>query len=228
MSDRLQQLAELLAQHGLPAGEQPDELVRLAVSSVPASERASLTVLGIEERLHTVAASDDVAAQLEAVQFEVGEGPSLVPVEGVQLLHVPDLERDVQWPSFARRAVSLGVCSLLALRMDVESVGRAALAFYAERPHAFDDIDMNVARIVGWVVSTALQTARQRERAAHLEIALESNRHIGSAIGILMARELLTGDQAFERLREASQRLHRKLRDVADEVISTGQLPRLD
>ena len=74
----------------------------------------------------------------------------------------------------------------------------------------------------------ALQTARYRKRAANLEIALESNRRIGSAIGILMARELLTAEQAFARLREASQRLHRKLRDIADEVVRTGQLPRLD
>jgi hypothetical protein len=228
MSDRLQQLAELLTSHDVPNSAEPDALIQLAVSSVPASRRASLTVLGMEERLHTFAASDDVAAQLDAIQLELGEGPALLPVERAELVHVPDLEVDLQWPRFARRAISLGACSLLALRMDVESVGRTALAFYAERPHAFDDVDMDVARIVGWVVSTALQLDRQRQRAAHLEIALESNRHIGSAIGILMARELLTGDQAFERLRDTSQRLHRKLRDIADEVIRTGQLPRLD
>jgi AmiR/NasT family two-component response regulator len=43
-----------------------------------------------------------------------------------------------------------------------------------------------------------------------------------------MARELLTAEQAFDRLRDASQRQHRKLRDIAEEVISTGQLPPLE
>jgi AmiR/NasT family two-component response regulator len=37
-----------------------------------------------------------------------------------------------------------------------------------------------------------------------LERALESNREIGVAMGILMAREMCTQSQAFNRLRTAS------------------------
>jgi AmiR/NasT family two-component response regulator len=47
------------------------------------------------------------------------------------------------------------------------------------------------------------------------------------AMGILMSSRLLTAEQAFEQLRTASQRLHRKLRDVAAEVTETGALPDL-
>ena len=223
--DRLQELATLLSQYGESAVEQPEALLRLLLAAVPSTERASFTVAGVEERVQTVAATDEVAAQLDALQLELGEGPALHVAEQADVLHVPDLELDVRWPSFARRAVSLGVCSILALRMDVAAIGRAALALYAGRPNAFSDVDLDVARIVGWAVSTAWETARYRDRAANLEIALESNRQIGSAIGIVMARELLTADQAFERLRDVSQRQHRKLRDIADEVIRTGQLP---
>lgn len=58
-----------------------------------------------------------------------------------------------------------------------------------------------------------------------LERALESNREIGVAMGILMAREMCTQSQAFNRLRTASQQLNRKLRDIADDVKRTGQIP---
>jgi AmiR/NasT family two-component response regulator len=58
-----------------------------------------------------------------------------------------------------------------------------------------------------------------------LERALESNREIGVAMSILMAREMCTQSQAFNRLRTASQQLNRKLRDIADDVKRTGQLP---
>ena len=58
-----------------------------------------------------------------------------------------------------------------------------------------------------------------------LERALESNREIGVAMGILMAREMCTQSQAFNRLRTASQQLNRKRRDIADDVKRTGQLP---
>ena len=60
-----------------------------------------------------------------------------------------------------------------------------------------------------------------------MERALESSREIGTAIGILMARELCTADQAFDLLRVASQHTHRKLRDIAAHVKETGALPDL-
>jgi hypothetical protein len=50
---------------------------------------------------------------------------------------------------------------------------------------------------------------------------------IGTAIGILVARESIVRSEAFERLRSASQNLHRKLHDIAEEVCETGVLPEL-
>ena len=58
----------------------------------------------------------------------------------------------------------------------------------------------------------------------NLEQALISNREIGVAIGVLTARHLMTQQQAFDLLRMASQRTHRKLRDVARDVAETGDI----
>lgn len=58
-----------------------------------------------------------------------------------------------------------------------------------------------------------------------LERALESNREIAVATGILMAQKRCTRDEAFEQLLSASQHLNRRLKDIADEVNHTGQLP---
>jgi AmiR/NasT family two-component response regulator len=58
--------------------------------------------------------------------------------------------------------------------------------------------------------------------AAHLQRALASNRQIGMAMGILMERHRLTQEQACERLRDLSMRGNVKLRDVADQIIYTG------
>ena len=61
-------------------------------------------------------------------------------------------------------------------------------------------------------------------KAENLHRALASNREIGAAMGILMARHQLTSDQAFDLLRRTSQRAHRKVVAIAAEVIETGQL----
>ncbi len=47
----------------------------------------------------------------------------------------------------------------------------------------------------------------------------------GTAIGILMAHRRITDTAAFELLRDASQRGHRKLRDIAEDVVLTGTVP---
>ena len=64
-----------------------------------------------------------------------------------------------------------------------------------------------------------------RERIANLEVALVTARRIGVAMGILMERSRLTDEQAFDELRRVSQRRARKLRDVAEDLVYSGQLP---
>ena len=46
-------------------------------------------------------------------------------------------------------------------------------------------------------------------------VALASSRDIGLAMGVLMTRYQITREDAFDLLRIASQRTHRKLREVA-------------
>ena len=60
-------------------------------------------------------------------------------------------------------------------------------------------------------------------RIAHLEAAVASRTTIGQAEGILMERHRLTPEQAFQRLRTTSQHLNQKLREVAAELVATGQ-----
>jgi len=69
------------------------------------------------------------------------------------------------------------------------------------------------------------QLASERTKSANLEVALATNREIGTAIGILMAHRKITAQQAFDMLRTTSQHAHRKLRDVAADVVFAGTIP---
>jgi AmiR/NasT family two-component response regulator len=65
--------------------------------------------------------------------------------------------------------------------------------------------------------------------AEHLQRAVVSNRRIGMAMGILMERHRITEDEAFDRLRDLSQRRNVRLRDLAEQLIYTGDVdPRRD
>lgn len=80
----------------------------------------------------------------------------------------------------------------------------------------------------GWATMTltALQRAEAAERKCEqLEEAVASRDVIGQAKGILMERHKLTPDDAFGMLRQTSQHLNIKLRDVATILAETGELP---
>jgi AmiR/NasT family two-component response regulator len=68
------------------------------------------------------------------------------------------------------------------------------------------------------------ELAAANARAEHLQNAVLSNRRIGMAMGILMTRHRFTEEQAFDQLRDLSQRSNVKLRDLAEQIIYTGDV----
>lgn len=72
------------------------------------------------------------------------------------------------------------------------------------------------------VAALALELKRARNKVANLEIALQSSRAIGIAIGVIVERCKINSDQAFDLLVQISQSDQRKVRDVADELVLTG------
>jgi hypothetical protein len=68
----------------------------------------------------------------------------------------------------------------------------------------------------------AASAAAAADRASNLEIALESSREIGMAMGIVMDRHKLSADQAFNLLSRISQHGRRKVREVARDIAETG------
>lgn len=73
------------------------------------------------------------------------------------------------------------------------------------------------------VIDNALSRAQAKTR--NLEVALATSRTIGMALGIIIERCRLSPEEAFTVLRQISQRDHRKLRDVASELVFTGVIP---
>jgi signal transduction histidine kinase/DNA-binding response OmpR family regulator len=58
-----------------------------------------------------------------------------------------------------------------------------------------------------------------------LRNALQSNRTTGTAVGMVMTRYELDAQQAFKVLARISQQSNRKLHDIAEDLVRTGELP---
>ena len=95
--------------------------------------------------------------------------------------------------------------------------------FFGDRRRPFHDLQ--TATAFADIAAVAIDRAAYRDQAHSLAAGLESNRAIGTAIGIIMVGSSSTYEDAFGRLKDRSQRTNRKLRQIADEVILTGELP---
>ena len=99
------------------------------------------------------------------------------------------------------------------------------LRFLFDESRSADERKRELASAFAGHVALALDRAALRMKIEHLLTAVETNREIGAAVGVLMARHGLGYDDAFRLLRVESQRANRKLRLVASEVLYTGSLP---
>jgi AmiR/NasT family two-component response regulator len=186
-----------------------------------------------------------------ATRVLVAEDETIIRLDLRQLLEANGLEicaeaRDGQEAVELARLFEPDV-ALMDVKMPRLDGIEAARRILAERPlpivmlTAFDQKDL-VARAVDTGVFAylvkpfreqdlipAIRTAQARHRelvelklqASSLAEALEARKTIERAKGILMVKEGLTEEQAFDRLRRASQRSGRPMKVIADAVTAT-------
>jgi hypothetical protein len=99
-----------------------------------------------------------------------------------------------------------------------------ALNMYSTRPHAFDDTDASGFAVLSTHNAIAFTPAADRQSNDNLQVALANSRKIGAAVGILMNKHRITEQQALDALRIASPYSHRKLIDIAFEVVEAGEV----
>jgi GAF domain-containing protein len=223
VAKHLADIARVLFSPGTVA-ETLSRVVTLAVAAIDGCDEASLCNGAARPVL-----TSTVIYQLEVLQDSLGEGPCVDTLRGQDSIYVADLLGDVTWPSFSPAAVSAGVRSALSYRLFAGSETLGALQLYATLPGAFNATDraqgLLFAAHAGMALDVARSHAFEHGRAENLQRAMASREVIGQAQGILMERERITTDQAFDLLRQASQHLNVKLRDVAQALVETGAAP---
>ncbi|NAZ85779.1 GAF and ANTAR domain-containing protein [Kineococcus indalonis] len=207
------------------AAEACEAVVRAAEAALPGLLGASVTVRR-GQRVTTVAGSGDVPRRADDAQYAAGQGPCLEAIASGCRVHVEDTAAEGRWPRVTRSFTELGVRSVLSSPLvPVDDLEWAAgLNLYAAAPAGFDPDQRARAGVLQAVAAGSLSAFAHRRRALNLEEAVASNRDIGAAVGVLMALRKLTREQAMLELRRVSQNANRKLRDVAAEVLDTGQL----
>jgi len=145
------------------------------------------------------------------------------------VVSVPSIAEADEWTEFRAAATAAGVRSSYSLPMATGDVRVGALNLYGRTDNAFSSVASDAALSFAKTAAAAVWASRTLERTravvAHLETALGSRERIGIATGIIMANDKLTPDEAFAKLVRTSQHRNVKLRDVAADVVRTGETP---
>lgn len=176
--------------------------------------------------LVTLAATDaDITSALQDCRAVAGEPPAPGDPRLPGTIVLDDLTVASPWPRFgAMAATRTPVRSAVLPYVRVQETA-VVVPVYDDRPGFFTPPRRQYVELVAQLAGMLLTRLAMADALGHLRTAMSSRQHIGNAVGVLIARRGLSPDAAFQLLRTTSSRRHRKLRDIATDVLRDGELP---
>jgi GAF domain-containing protein len=214
-------LPDLNLEHGFPHVLQQ---VVHATKVVFNADAAGLMLADADGSLRWASASDQAAQAIEAGQEQYAQGPCQTAFDQHAPAAVRDATTDPAYRQLAGVLRDQGVVA--ALSVPVEGGGGliGTLDVYVGCPWDWDAGEVaalqTYAGIVGSLLASAAAAHVQGRIAAQLQTALNHRSVIERAKGVLMARDGLDAQAAFERLRTAARSSRRTVVDLAHEVLA--------
>lgn len=213
-------------------GEFLHELARISARSL--SEPGDEVLCGVTLLRHrkaaTVASSTPEAQAMDEIQYDFGDGPCMTASRDQVTIHITDLEKHDRWASYAEKVLGQGVRSILAIPFVLEGETRAALNLYSHRPGRFEgrvlELAQDFVNQTSMALRLAVRFAHHSDAAANLKATLETRTVIDVAVGVIMAQNRCSQEEAFDLLKAASSTRNIKLHSVATSIVdSLGQGP---
>jgi GAF domain-containing protein len=201
-----------------------DLVVSLATAALPHAYGTSVTVAGTR-RLRTLSATSQAVRDVDNVQYTSGQGPCVEATASGVAQQATGNQLTERWPEFGAAAVEHGIASVLSIPLGVPDRTAGALNLYGAADDTFGQAETRLATVfarhAAAVLANAVSIADAEATNRNLVDALATRQVIGQAMGIIMARERCDSDRAFDVLRRASQRTNRKLREIAEEIVTS-------
>lgn len=186
---------------------------------------ASMVVFGFQRQQLTVCTTDPIAARLDALQFELGEGPHWdVLGNGMPALY-PDLHRDVHtpWPVLAESARALGIGAMFAFPMTIGAATAGAVDLYCLESRRLDTHQVSLGSFMAnRVAATAVKVGTELAAATGPVETLSApalRREVHQATGVIQAQLNTTATDAFARLRAHAFSVGRPVEQIAQDVV---------
>jgi hypothetical protein len=173
----------------------------------------------------SICSSDPVAARIEQLQLELGEGPCVDACREERPVTEPDLAGTAirRWIAFGPPAVDAGVRAVFAFPMQIGTVHLGALDLWSDRAGPLTDAQHDDAVLLTSISAQALLAmqagALPDQLAAEMEVGTDFRYVVHQASGMVAAQLQTTIATALVRLRARAYAEGRSLDDVAADVV---------
>jgi GAF domain-containing protein len=200
-----------------------------AAKQLFSADGAGLMLVDADGQLRWASASDQTAQAVEDGQERLAQGPCAVAFSQRLPAAIRDLRTEPDWQEFTQVLVSEGICAALSVPVELDGGVIGTLDVYAHHARDWDPSEVAALQAYAGLVASLLSaatTAQVKGRLAdQLQAALQHRWLIEQAKGVVMGREQVDAQAAFERLRGAARSSTRRLADVAKEVTDGQPLP---
>jgi GAF domain-containing protein len=170
--------------------------------------------------------TDERVRQVDALQYELDEGPCLTAAGTRELIRMDDLAADPRWPRWSAAAARLGVRAAMSAPMVAGDASLGALKVYADEPGTFDAAAEHRLRLFAAQSAIFVAHLRTQERAERLSDAMRNairgRDAISMAKGLLMGRDAVDEETAFRSLLARAHQDGTSLARAAQAVVQSA------
>ncbi len=186
---------------------------------------AAISTIGTLVAPETLCATDEAAARLDEVQFDLGEGPCWEALSTGR----PVLERDIrtstrgEWPAFIEAIRDLPVRGVYAFPLTIGRLNVGIIDLYSEEPADLQDIHKRDAEALASIAARqilrelVMRSGDDNEDDPGSEF---SRRTIHQATGMVLAQLNVTADDAALIIQAHAYASDRTVREVAEDVLT--------
>ncbi|HUQ56367.1 GAF and ANTAR domain-containing protein [Lentzea sp.] len=199
-------------------------VIRACVDVLPV-DGASVSVMSGPREREMLYASDETAAEIETVQFSLGEGPCFEAFATRRPVLVPDLPQAsaLEWPMFAAAISRLPIGAIFAFPLQAGAIDIGAVDLYRHRPGWLTGDELAVALEVVDVVSAVLLglLLGEVDDADGLRGLMSPGREqVHQATGMLVAAFDISAEEALARLRGYAFVVNKPVDEVAKGIVT--------
>ena len=217
----------------------------LAVAVVSAARADGVSTIVRTGTTEWVAATSSDLQAVDQLQVDLADGPAFAAMSGPTIERLELRPSASRWPNYHRAALAHGMRRALCVPLVADGGVLGALSlFWRDRGPFAEEAERAAELIAGRAARAIAFTGALEALAAELpapapaedpapapraeDLATDEPRDevISEAQGILRSRKPYSEEEAFATLRDASERTHRPIPDVAREVVDLPEYMR--